>query len=237
MKYLTTKYDIAHLHIRFFDDKILSAEEILHVFDICDAGWMHDGDPKRPHAELTSGLCSNGFFDCLRVLCYPKLCEVLAVQLANRLPRGQMPEKVDWVVSSSYAAITFGHEVAKILCAQFGFTEKDQNDPKKQVWRRMAIPKDSTVLQVEELITTSGTFKEVRQAIQEGNAEPVNFLPVVGDLVHRPPKLPADYGDLKVIALIEREVWAVDPSECDLCKAGSVRYRPKTHWKELTGKV
>jgi len=77
---------------------------------------------------------------------------------------------------------------------------------------------------------------EVRRAVQEGNGEPVNFLSLVGALVHRPPKLPVDYGDRRVIALIEKEIWAVDPKDCPLCLAGSVRYRPKTHWAELTGK-
>jgi len=77
---------------------------------------------------------------------------------------------------------------------------------------------------------------EVRRAVEEGNGEPVHFLPIVGALVHRPPRLPADYGDRKVIAVIEKEIWAVDPKDCPLCKAGSPRYRPKTHWAELTGK-
>jgi len=222
-----------------FDDKFLTEEEILTWFDVLDAGWIHEGDPSKPHAELTSGKCSNAFFDCMRVLCHPNLNEILAQQLVSKFRAGNLIDKVDWVIGSPYAAITFSYEVAKALGAIHGFAEKDPADPqgKKMIWRRMVIPKDAKVLQIEELITTSGTFREVRQAIEEGNPESVKFLPIVGALVHRPPKLPADYGEIKVIALVEKEVWAVDPSECDLCKAGSVRYRPKTHWKELTGKA
>lgn len=217
----------------------LKETTILEWFEMHDAYWGHDGDPKKPHAELTSGMCSNAFFDCWRVLCQPDFNEFLARQLVRKLRAEGVTDKVDWVVGSPYAAITFSYEVAKALGAIHGFAEKDPVDPqgKKMVWRRMAIPKGATVLQIEELITTSGTFKEVRRAVEEGNPEPVNFLPVVGALVHRPPKLPVDYGDREVIALVEKEIWAVDPSECDLCKAGSVRYRPKTHWKELTGKA
>lgn len=222
---------------RDYERKDLDEEIILKWFDKCDAYWIHDGDPKKPHAELTSGKCSNGFFDCMRVLKYPRLTEILADQLAKKL-RAEGIEDVDWVIGSPYAAITFSFEVAHALGAIHGFTEKDPtpDNPKKMAWRRITIPKDANVLQVEELITTSGTFKEVRRAVEEGNPEPVNFLPVVGALIHRPPKLSADYGDRKVIALIEKEVWAVDPP-CDLCKKGSKRLRPKTHWKELTGKA
>lgn len=227
--------DLEKWKMRNFKDLVLTKEEILNLFTLCDAVWLHDGDPKKPHAELTSGMCSNGFFDCLRVLEYPNLCKILARQLVWAL-KEQGIEKPDWVIGSPYAAITFSYEVAKSFGAIHGFCEKDPTDLKKMLWKRRTIPQGSKVLQIEELITTAGTMNAVRKAIEEGNSEPVEILPIVGALVHRPPKLPVDYGDRKVVALIEKEVWAVDPAECPLCKAGSVRYRPKTHWKELTGK-
>jgi len=223
---------------RIFDNYYLSQEEILHWFDVLDAGWAHDGDPQKPHAELTSGKCSNAFYDCLRVLRHPNLNEILARQLTQKLKADGIGE-VDWVIGSPYAAITFSYEVAKALGAIHWFAEKDPTDSKgkKMVWRRMTIPKGARVLQVEELITTSGTFKEVRRAVEQGNSEPVEFLPVVGVLIHRPPKLPVDYDGTKIIAVIEKEVWAIEPNECPLCREGSKRLRPKSNWKELTGKA
>jgi len=223
-----------------YDDTFLSAKEVLSLFDLCDAGWMHDGDPKKPHAELSSGKCSNGFFDCGRVLCYPNLRRILAHQLVLRLKFYQKlsNDQVDWVIGSSYAAITFSGDVAYGFKAVHGFTEKDPSDPKKQVWQRMMIPEGANVLQVEELITTAKTFNEVRRAVIAGNSESVNFLKIIGALIHRPPKLPVDYGDnKKVVALVEKEVWAVEPEDCPLCAKGSPRLKPKTHWKELTGKA
>ncbi|XOA42848.1 MAG: hypothetical protein ACKKMO_03595 [Candidatus Nealsonbacteria bacterium] len=233
--------EIIGLNPRAFDTKVLTEKDILHWFNLCDAFWFHDGDPKKPHAELTSGMCSNGYANCPEVLKHPNLNEILALQLV-RLLRENRIGKVDWVIGSAYADITFSYEVAKALGAIHGFTEKDPTEPKKKrmLWKRMTIPAKAKVLQVEELITTSGTFKEVRRAVREGNSEQVNFLPIVGVLVHRPPKLPIDYEiddeKIKIISLIEKGMWAVDPSECSLCKAGSPRYRPKSHWKELTGK-
>lgn len=234
----TDKQIIIDYAPRAFKGRDLSSVEILEWFDVLDAGWMHSGDPKDPHAELSSGKCSNGFFDCMRVLCWPNLCEILACQLVKKLRAEGAINEADWVIGSSYAAITFSYEVAKVLRAIHGFTEKDPINPERKgmLWRRMTVPEGANVLQMEELVTTSRTFKEVRRAIEDGNSEPVNFLPVVGALVHRPSKLPADYDDRKVIALIEKEVWAVEPSECLLCKAGSKRVRPKLNWAELTGK-
>lgn len=232
------KEDLLRYNPRDFDDILLSQQQVLTWFNSLDAGWAHNGNPERPHAELTSGKCSNAFYDCLRVLRYPNLNEILARQLARKLKADGIGN-IDWVIGSPYAAITFSYEVAKALGAVHWFAEKDPSDPKgkKMVWRRMTIPKGAKILQVEELITTSGTFRAVRQAIEKGNSEQVEFLPVVGSLIHRPPKLPVEYEGIRIVALVEKEVWAVDPSECPLCKAGSKRLRPKSHWAELTEKT
>lgn len=221
---------------RDYDNTVLSEEEILEWFAIAEAGWVHSGNPEDPHAELTSGLCSTAFFDCLRLLKYPNIAEILGCQLGRKLKRASLG-KVDWVVSSAYAAITFGHEVAKEIGAIFMNVEKDPSDPKQKrmLWRRMTIPVEAKVLSVEELITTSSTFREVQRAVIEGNTEPVNFIPTVGVLVHRPPDLTSI--DYEAVALVEKEVPAYDPNECPWCEKGSKRYRPKTHWKELTGKA
>jgi orotidine-5'-phosphate decarboxylase len=233
--------EIEMVNPRDFDDRVLTEAEILHWFDICNAFWMHDGNFQKPHAELTSGMCSNGYVNSPEFLKHPNLNEVSALQLARRL-RDRGVDNVDWVIGSPYSGITFSYEVAKAFGAIHGFTEKNPEDPrgKRMLWRRMAIPSGANILQIEELITTSGTFREVRRAVIEGNPEPVNFLPIVGALVHRPPKLPVAYeidGEkIAVAALVEKEMWAVPPSECPLCKAGSPRYKPKSHWQELTGK-
>jgi len=223
----------------YFRDRGISVEGILSWFDACDAYWMHSGDVSDPHAELTSGMCSNGFFDCLRVLKYVNLSEILANQLAHKIRATIGGQKVDWVIASPMAGITFGHDVARALGASiFMFTEKDPDQKGKMLWKRMAIPEGETVLQIEELTTTSKTLNAVQEAVDVGNPSPVNWLPYVGIFVHRPPKLPVDqYSDRKVVPLIEKAIWAVDPSECRLCKDGSDRYRPKTHWRELTGKA
>ena len=221
-----------------FKYKSIPVEEILNWFSLCDAYWKHSGNSKDPHAELHSGMCSNGFFNCLLVLQYVNLSDILANQLTRRIRAVIGDQKVDCVIGSPMAGITFSHDVARELGASMSmFTEKDPEQKKKMLWKRVAIPEGETVLQIEELTTTSDTLNAVKQAVDVGNPTLVNWLPYVGIFVHRPPKLPVDsYGNRKVISLIETEVWAVPPEECPLCEAGSVRYRPKTHWSELTGK-
>lgn len=237
-----TKNDLLSLRLSDVLSKLISEDEIINWFDLLDAAWVHSGDPKDPHAELTSGWCSNGFFDCLRVLKYVNLSEILAYQLYLRIYNqvGYRPGKVQWTIGSPMAAITFAHDVARVAEIPINqFVEKDPADPKgkRMLWKRMAIPEGDNVLQIEELITTSHTTNEVERAIKEGNPYPVTFVPYIGAIVHRPPKMVKKYGDREVIALIEKEIYAVPPEECPLCKKGSKRLRPKTNWKELTGKI
>jgi orotate phosphoribosyltransferase len=175
----------------------------------------------------------------------PNINSVLASQLARELILfGVLEDGAEWVVGSSYSAITFSYEVAKNLGLYHGYTQKDPKDPKKQVWKKFKIPEGSTVLQVEELVTTSNTFRSVRKAVRKGNKNNVNFLPVIGTLVHRPPEKRSHYifddegekVEAIVISLVEKEIWAVDPSDCPLCKVGSERYKPKENWSKLTKK-
>jgi len=239
MKINLSKLDPSHYS---FSNIVVPPETIISWLKNENAYWHYQGDrsPEKPHAELSSGLCSNGFFDCQRILCYPNVAEILAFQLAWEIKvcmREERIDKIDFVVAPAYAAIPFGHEVAKALGARFVFTEKDPSDPKgkKMLWQRMAIPAGANVLQVDELITTASTIKEVRRAIQDGNPELVTFVPFVGTIVYRPESLKAK-SEYEIVSLIRQEVQNFEPSECPYCKAGSPRVRPKKNWDKLTGK-
>jgi hypothetical protein len=237
MKRIQTLDELLSLDPAIFYAEILEEEEILRFFELCDAAWYHSGDSKDPHAVLTSNLCSNGFFDSLRVLRHPTLSEILATQLAKKIRASIGGKKVDWVIGSPMAGITFSHDVARALGATISmFVEKDPNNSGKMLWNRMAIPERATVLQVEELTTTSKTLNAVQEAVNSGNPNPVNWLPYVGILVHRPPLFVSHYGEREVISLINKEVWAVPQTECILCQKGSERVKPKTNWNKLTGK-
>ncbi len=237
MESIKTLDELLALDPAKFYAKNLREEEIIHCFELCDAAWQHSGNPKDPHAVLTSNLCSNGFYDSLRVLRYIVLSEIMAVQLAKKIRAVIGDQKVDWVIGSPMAGITFSHDVAKALGATISmFVEKDPNNPGKMLWNRMAIPEGATVLQIEELTTTSKTLNAVQEAVNLGNPYPVNWLPYVGILVHRPPKLVSCYGEREVISLINKEVWAVPQSACTLCRQGSEKVKPKTNWDKLTGK-
>ena len=237
---ITDPKDLRRLKSKYFSDQVTS-EEFDHVFRLADALWLHGGDPAMPHAELTSGRCSNGFVDVLRVLKYTNLCEIFARELIQsyNLYRVSLGEGVseglffdpDWVIGSDHAGATISFAVAWLFGAKHDFTEKDG---RKQLWKRHIIAPDEFVLQVEELVTTTSTLQAVREGIREGNLNPVTFVPVVMTLIHRSDTYEFKGSPILYLRHYDIETW--EPKECPLCAAGSKRLRPKQNWAELTGK-
>jgi len=211
------------------------------LLEICEAIWIYEGKKGEPHVLLTSGKHSDGYINLNAVLQFPNLSEILARKAIEKLRKeGIDLEKIDVVASSSYAAITFGQDIARQLKAIFVFTEKEgKKEGKKQKWTgRFEIPKGSTILQVEELITTLGTTRRVKKAILNANPT-VHFLKrgakkaLVLTIVHRPEKIPITYSDYEVIALIEKEIHSWPPEECPLCQKGSKALKPKPNWEKF----
>lgn len=209
----------------------LTQDEFDHVFKTCGALWLHSGDPKDPHAELTSGKCSNGFVNTLAVLRYTNLCELMADQVVRMIQSKIRSMPFEWIIGSDHASAVFSYEVARRLGKQYDFTEKGPDNT--QVWKRFSIHPTERVLQVEELVTTTATLKRVRMGVSSGNSTSVNFAPLVFTLVHRSKEYSFDQFPILYVRHYDIETW--DPSECPLCAAGSERIKPKADWAKLTG--
>ena len=227
----------------------LSNEEFNHVFTLCEAKWIHNGDPKMPHAQLTAGNCSNGFVDVMRVLHYPNLCEIMAIQMAHvfeqalmanpNLPRWERGNR-NWIIGSDHAAAVFSQRIAARLMARHDFPTKgpdkklpDGSTEKTQIWKRLEIQPDEMVLQVEELVTTTATLEAVRKGIVNASKDPVNFFPQVMTLVHRSPQ--KDFYGFPILYVRHYDIESWKPDKCPLCAKGSKRIKPKENWAELNG--
>lgn len=228
-------------------DRVLEPEEVTSILSVCDALWIHSGEPKDPHAVTTLGKCTNGFIDTLRALRHTNLCHLLALSMANQLVEHfpgyhRLKYPPSWVIGSDHAGATVSHSMAYWLGAMHDFTEKGPVVDKKktQRWSRFEILPGEWVLQAEELITTTATLGAVRQAIRVGNQQlgivsPVQFVPVVSALVHRSDQYEFEGGPILSQAHYDIKTW--EKEECPLCAQGSERIEePKKHWARLTGK-
>ncbi|MCZ7647962.1 MAG: orotate phosphoribosyltransferase [Planctomycetota bacterium] len=201
----------------------------LDEFKRAGAVWLHGGDPVRPHAELTSGLHSDGFVNCTFVTQRPNLLNRILRDergLAGKLPN----ERADWVIGSAFGAIAFAHAVAERLETRAGFTEKDGDG---MALKRFELKPRETVLVVEDVISTGGSTLKTIAGLRAAGGETLKLLPMVLCLVNRSGQ--TELGGFAIKSLLELSITSWDPKACPLCAKGSPALRPKTHWKELRG--
>ncbi|MDB4992245.1 MAG: orotate phosphoribosyltransferase [Parcubacteria group bacterium] len=218
---------------------IRTPEEWERRFKHIGALWIHSGRKRAPHALLTSGKHSNGFFNSELVMQDPSLlteaCEDLVELLHNA---SRFLDEFDRVVGPALGAITLAHEFARTAavyrkspCLR-AYTEKRVVAGRDMmVFDRTRVLPGERVLLVEDVITTGKSVTLATRAVDAAGGIP---LSLVVSLVNRS-GLPAVDGRT-IISLINRALPAWESADCPLCKHGSEAIRPKgkENWALLT---
>jgi orotate phosphoribosyltransferase len=166
-----------------------------------------EGAVQKGHFLLSSGLHSDTYVQCARVLQHPHLSE----SFADELSRNFDPDEVDLVVSPALGGIIIGYMVALALSRRMVFAERFEGN---MVMRRgQQINKGEKVIIVEDVITTGGSVKELIQLAHDAGASVVGL----GALIERGGDI--DFGIRKNV-LLGLEVSAWEPQECPLCGEG-----------------
>lgn len=165
------------------------------------------------HFQLTSGLHSNRYVQCAKLLSHPVEAEAVSKALAARFS----DVTVDIVLGPALGGVIVAHEVARAMGTPCMFTERKEGE--MQLRRGFTIPRGAKVLVVEDVVTTGGSVKEVLQLVRDAGGEIVG----VGSIVQRAPSSPFD---VRYEALLALQVTAWDPSECPLCADGSPAVKP-----------
>jgi len=192
--------------------------------------WIHDKNPKRPYALLTSGNHSNGFFNMTKVMERPELLEEVCKEIVHQNP---LAEKPDIVVGSALGAITIAHVFAKQLGAKFAFTEKDEAN-NTMILKRFSIKPGNKVLIVEDVMATGGTTRKTIETLKNLGAE---ILPEIFLLVNRSGK--EELAGKKIKALIDYPMPIWKPGQCPFTQDGQEpipAVRPKQNWEDLIKK-
>ncbi len=162
----------------------------------------------RGHFLLSSGLHSDTYIQCAKVLEYPKYAEFLSEVLCERF-KGVSP---DVVIGPAIGGITFSYEVARTFGARALFAERENG--KFTLRRGFEIHPGERVLVVEDVVTTGGSTKEVISLVMEKGGEVIG----VGSIIDRSKEL-IDFG-VRFISLLKVDVNLYEPNNCPLCKSG-----------------
>ncbi len=188
----------------------MTSQEVLSIFK--ETGALLEG-----HFQLTSGLHSNQYFQCAKVLQYPQhctsLCAVLAAHARTR--------SVDAVVAPALGGIVVGQEVGRQLGVRTMFTERKENT--MQLRRGFAITRGERILVCEDVVTTGGSVNEVIALVQQAGGEVVGVSCIV-DRSGGTVTFPGYAG--KHTAVLTMTAVTHTPEHCPLCASGSVAVKP-----------
>jgi orotate phosphoribosyltransferase len=188
----------------------MTTPDVLSIF--IQTGALLEG-----HFQLTSGLHSNQYFQCAKVLQYPQHCATLCTVLAADA-RGR---SVQAVVAPALGGIVVGQEVGRQLGVRTMFTER--KDGEMQLRRGFEIAQGERILVCEDVVTTGGSVNEVIDLVRKAGGVVVGVSCIV-DRSGGTVKFPGYVGAHKAVLTMTAVTYA--PETCPLCAAGSAAIKP-----------
>ncbi len=185
----------------------LPKEQVLDVFRETKA--LLEG-----HFQLTSGLHSPQYFQCAKVLQYPKYLHLLCGEIAKHFEYAD----VELVISPAIGGVVVGTEVGRVLRVRTIFAERI--DGKMQLRRGFEIHPGERVLVVEDVVTTGGSVFEIVDLVKKADAR----LAGVGYVVDRSNGKIAF--EAKHFSVLQMDVVTYKPEECPMCKEGGTAIKP-----------
>ena len=160
------------------------------------------------HFRLSSGLHSDRYLQCARLLMFPDRAERAGQELAHRL-RSFAPKAV---VSPALGGVIIGHETARALRIPAMFVER--KDGTFALRRGFALDRGEPVVVVEDVFTTGQSTREASAAVEAAGGRVL----AVASIVDR--GLPAGAFSVPARSLLSLSVPSWPEAECPLCRQG-----------------
>tara|TARA_Y100000817_G_scaffold23442_1_gene16907 strand:- start:285 stop:866 length:582 start_codon:yes stop_codon:yes gene_type:complete len=147
---------------------MLSYKESLKILKETDA--LLEG-----HFVLSSGLHSEKYVQCAKLLSKPKKAKEICLSLAEKIQKEY--KNIDLILSPAIGGIVIGYEIGKILNLETIFAERVNNN---FILRRgFKINKGQKVLIVEDVITTGKSSLECSELIKKSSGDIVGYACII----------------------------------------------------------
>ncbi len=183
------------------EDKVLTLMEEL--------GALHSG-----HFLLSSGLHSDRYFQCARLLQFPDLAREVGAAMGQFFA----DTSHDLVVSPAMGGILIGHEVARALGRRFVFTER--KDGQMMIRRGFSLEDGEKVIIAEDVVTRGTSLLEVIDVVEKAGGKVVGLTTII-DRTGGDVELPLP---LHALAKVQVQTWEADG--CPLCTEGQELVKP-----------
>ena len=127
------------------------------------------------HFVLSSGLHSNKYIQCSKLLSFPnnasKICNSLSKKILKAFPL------VDLILSPALGGIIIGYEIGRQLNTETIFCERVGGEFKLR--RGFSIKKNAKVLIIEDVITTGKSSLECAKLVKKSKAKILGFACII----------------------------------------------------------
>lgn len=161
------------------------------------------------HFRLSSGLHSDRYLQCARLLMWPEKAEEAGRELSGKLREFEARA----VVSPALGGVIIGHETARGLGLRAMFVERQAGAP-FTLRRGFALEAGEPVVVVEDVFTTGKSTREAALAVEAAGGRVV----AVGSIVDR--GLPPGAFSIPARSLLSLSVPSWPEAECPLCRQG-----------------
>ena len=166
------------------------------------------------HFLLTSGLHSERYLQCAKVLQWPEHAEAFARALAAQF----RADKPQFVISPAIGGIVIGHELGRALQCRAIFAERENGVLRLR--RGFSIDPGESGVVAEDVITTGGSTAETMQVVRECGGVVLGACAIV-DRSGRKARL-----DVSHHSLWDLTIPTYTPEDCPLCRSGSTPVKP-----------
>lgn len=185
----------------------MTEEKILTLMEELDA--LHNG-----HFLLSSGLHSDRYFQCARLLQFPDLAREVGAAMGQFFTETAH----DLVVSPAMGGILIGHEVARALGRRFVFTER--KDGQMMIRRGFSLEKGEKVIIAEDVVTRGTSLLEVIEVVEKAGGRVAGLTSII-DRTGGDVELPLP---LHALAKVQVQTWQA--GDCPLCAEGRELVKP-----------
>ena len=127
------------------------------------------------HFVLSSGLHSNQYVQCAKLLSHPEKAAIICSSLCEKI--NSSFSNIDLILSPAIGGIVVGYEIGRQLKKVTIFAERAEG---KLILRRgFKIPNNSNVLIVEDVITTGKSALECSKIIKESNSKLIGYACII----------------------------------------------------------
>jgi orotate phosphoribosyltransferase len=174
------------------------------------------------HFELSSGVHTELYFQCAKLLQYPIIAELVGIELANMIN-----EDVDTIISPAVGGIIIGYVVARSLNKKSVFVERKEGV--LSLRRGFSLDPGEKVFIIEDVITTAKSALETAAIAETFGANIKGY----GCIVDRS----KNQTGLDIKSLVQVQPVIYQPEDCPLCRRGMPVEKPgskaKIHKEEF----